>query len=312
MKNKQPILSICIPIYNRIKFLRRHFEQYLKCKDCFLEDIQLYISDNCSEENLLNLVNEFRGKGLNLEYSRNPKNLGPDGNFIKCFNNAKGKYIWLLGSDDVPVDGFVPKLLGILKKHDYGYLFLNHKSNNEQLVEYMNVNDILENVNVWITFMSANIVRTEYVKKVDGNKYLGTFLIQVPYFLEGMMAGNTNAILNSAWIQAGSDAKNNGGYNLFQVFAENLFSIISSVCKGKISSQAFQRIKKSVFFESILNPAIRLLVIKDEDYCRRFSTENGWHILMKHYGFKPYFYYYMIRQTLAYIYGKYIKKRYSD
>ena len=308
MKNKQPVLSICIPIYNRIEFLKRHLDQYLKCKSLFDEKIHLFISDNCSKDDLQTLVNEYSNKGLNIDYSRNTENIGPDGNFIKCFNSAKGKYIWLLGSDDVPVDGFVESLVDILGSHDYGYLFLNHDSKERQLTEYNDPKDLLDKVHIWITFMSANIFKTEFVKNVNGENYMGTYLIQVPYFLEGIAAGQTNAVFNYNWIQDGNDAANNGGYNFFKVFVDNLLSIVyEKVENHQINNDCYERFKKSIYCNFIRSFVDGLLIRRDKVMRQNFDTKDGLKILMKHYGNKLYFYLWTLRTVASRYYYKFFK-----
>ena len=308
MENKQPVLSICIPIYNRIDFLKRHLDQYLKCKSLFDEKIHLFISDNCSKDDLQTLVNEYSNKGLNIDYSRNTENIGPDGNFIKCFNSAKGKYIWLLGSDDVPVDGFVDSLVDILGSHDYGYLFLNHNSKERQLTEYNDPKDLLDKVHIWITFMSANIFKTEFVKNVNGENYMGTYLIQVPYFLEGIAAGQTNAVFNYNWIQDGNDAANNGGYNFFKVFVDNLLSIVyEKVENHQINNDCYERFKKSIYCNFIRSFVDGLLIRRDKVMRQNFDTKDGLKILMKHYGNKLYFYLWTLRTVASRYYYKFFK-----
>ena len=308
MENKQPVLSICIPIYNRIEFLKRHLDQYLKCKSLFDEKIHLFISDNCSKDDLQTLVNEYSNKGLNIDYSRNKENIGPDGNFIKCFNSAKGKYIWLLGSDDVPVDGFVDSLVDILGSHDYGYLFLNHNSKERQLTEYNDPKDLLDKVHIWITFMSANIFKTEFVKNVNGENYMGTYLIQVPYFLEGIAAGQTNAVFNYNWIQDGNDAANNGGYNFFKVFVDNLLSIVyEKVENHQINNDCYERFKKSIYCNFIRSFVDGLLIRRDKVMRQNFDTKDGLKILMKHYGNKLYFYLWTLRTVASRYYYKFFK-----
>ena len=305
MENKQPVLSICIPIYNRINFLKRHLDQYLKCKSLFDEKIHLFISDNCSKDDLRSLINEYSNKGLNIDYSRNKENIGPDGNFIKCFNSAKGKYIWLLGSDDVPVDGFVESLVDILGSHDYGYLFLNHNSKERQLTEYNDPKDLLDKVHIWITFMSANIFKTEFVKNVNGENYMGTYLIQVPYFLEGIAAGQTNAIFNYNWIQDGNDAANNGGYNFFKVFVDNLLSLVyERVEKQQIDTDCYEQFKRSIYKNFVRGYVFDLLIKRNNNKRERFNSDKGWKILMKHYRFKPYFYVLTARTIASRIYHK--------
>lgn len=294
--DNQPVLSICIPIYNRAEYLKRHFEQFLQCKELFGGKVQLFISDNCSEDDLGSIAEDYSQKGLSFEYSRNDENIGPDANFIKCFNSAIGKYIWLLGSDDIPVDGFVPRLVDILENHDYDFLFLNHQKDSGELAEYTSASEILEKIHVWITFMSANIFRTEYVKNVRGEDYMNTNLIQVPYFLEGIVAGGTKAIYNCSWIQKGGDSANNGGYNLFQVFCENLLTIIHEKVEiGKLTEKQFRNIKKSIFCKWMISFYVRFFIKHDYG---NFKMDNAKEILHKWYGGEPYYYMAIAKQWI--------------
>lgn len=305
MNEKQPILSICIPIYNRIDFLKRHLEQYIKCKALFEKQIHLFISDNCSSDDLYSVVEKYKNLGLTIDYSRNTENIGPDRNFIKCFNSAKGKYIWLLGSDDIPVDGFVETLVKILEKHDYGYLFLNHNCDDKSLREYDNPQDLLAKVHVWITFMSANIIKTEYVKNVIGEDYFETYLIQVPYFLEGIVTGRTNAVYNYSWMQKGNDSANNGGYNLFKVFVDNLLAIIQKKVEShQINSACYEQFKRSIYCNFIRAYVFDLLISRNKRKRGNFDTTDGWKILMKHYGTNFYFYLWTGRTVLSKCYHK--------
>lgn len=298
--DKLPILSICIPIYNRELYLRRHFEQFMKCKSLFDEKIHLYISDNCSKDDLFSISEEYRSRGLNFEYSRNETNLGADRNFIKCFNNAKGKYIWLLGSDDIPVDGFIESLVDILERKDYCYLFLNHNNNSAILEEFNDATVVFERIHVWITFLSANIIRTELVKNVNGEDYLDTHLIQVPYFLESLLALKTCAIYNIQWFQNENDAANNGHYDFFQVFVDNLLNIIfEKVQSGQMSLQCYQKIKKSIYCNFVVDFVIKLLFLRNQNLVNNFQTDHPWKILSKHYSKYPYFYYYTFKKLMA-------------
>ena len=315
--DKQPVLSICIPIYNRIEFLRRHFEQFIKNKELFSEKIHLYVSDNCSKDDLQSLVKEYSSKGLNIEYSRNSENIGPDGNFIKCFNSAKGKYIWLLGSDDIPVDGFIERLVDILEKNEYGYVFLDNYRDDKKVIEYNDAGEILQRINVWITFMSANIFKTEFVKNVRGEDYMGTYLIQVPYFLEGIVAGQTNAVINYSWIQEGSDYANNGGYNYFQVFCANLLNIVKDfVLSKRLPKRVYHSFKKSLYIKHLVRFLYVFTIRKRAG--NNMDISHAWSIVAKFYWYNLYFYLFpfiiltiLIRGKLRIVLQKYKKYSYK-
>jgi len=152
--NKNPILSICIPTWNRSKILDISLKNFLdQIKDVNLPELELYVSDNCSEDETEQVVKKYISQGLPITYNRNESNIGAAGNFVKCMQWASGKYILLLGDDDVLKQGALKYILDMLRGKDYGLLHLNQCVKNDGepivynfklLVKHQNVKD--ENV----------------------------------------------------------------------------------------------------------------------------------------------------------------------
>lgn len=295
--NNQPLLSLCIPIYNRLAYLERQLARMLEDKDLFDEQIQLIISDNCSTDDLRSCCDKYHQQGLKLLYHCQDTNIGPDGNFDWCFHHANGKYVWLLGSDDIPQKGVLTKLLNHLTNNDYGLVHLAMQKRECELTILQNSNDMAATISYWITYMSANIIRTESLNNLDLSKYLGSYIIQVPAYLNACCSYPNNAIVYlPSFFEIENDTKNNGGLNLFEVFVKNLFGIYESFIKrGMLSVEAFERIKKVEFKEFLSCRVVWVLILKrDENY----FTEGSWRTLWKYYGTKAYAYYYIIYMIL--------------
>lgn len=96
-------LSICIPTYNRAKFLPDAINSILNQVDNFNKDkIGICISDNASEDNTEKVIEELQKKSpVDIIYHRNEKNMWADYNFIKVIQIAHWEYCWWLGSDDI-------------------------------------------------------------------------------------------------------------------------------------------------------------------------------------------------------------------
>lgn len=293
-----PLLSLCIPIYNRLPYLERQLARMLEDKELFEEQIQLIISDNCSTDDLKSCCEKYQKQGLNFTYHRNETNLGPDGNFDWCFHHAEGKYVWLLGSDDIPVKGMLRQILEILEEGDYGLVHLSTSPRVERLHLYHNDNEILADINVWITFMSANIIRTDSLQDYDLKEYIGSYMIQVPAYLNACLSAENNALVYLGQpFEAGSDAANNGGYNLFRVFVENLFSMYQQfVDEGMLSKQTFERVKKKEYKAFLVSHIVDLLLFRKKS---SFDTQNAWSLLRRHYGTKLYAYYFLINNIFS-------------
>lgn len=291
------LLSICIPVYNRASFLSRTLDRFLGEKDLFMDSVQLFVSDNCSTEDIGAVCQKYSDLGLKLQYNRNSENLGMDANFEICFKRAEGKYVLLLGSDDIPVPGFVGMLTDFLKGREYGLVHL--RSMNQpvwQIEEYTDRDAFLTDVKYWITFISANIVATEYVKDMEWKLFHGTMITQVPLYLEAAGRSRMNAVLTGSFYEEENDSKNNGGYNLFKVFVDNLLNIFCGyVEKGMISRKSFKMIKKMEYKEFLTGNILECLILKRK---RTFDLKAGWKILWRHYGRCPYAYWYLFEYSV--------------
>ncbi|MBS1507555.1 MAG: glycosyltransferase family 2 protein [Bacteroidetes bacterium] len=91
-------ISICIPQYNRIKYLLRSLSII---EQQTYPDIEISISDDCSSDDtdaeIKKLMTTYR---YPIVYDRNPVNLGYDRNYRKCIEMASGDYAVVIGNDD--------------------------------------------------------------------------------------------------------------------------------------------------------------------------------------------------------------------
>lgn len=70
--NKEPLLSICIPTYNREVYLKRLLDSIVSQKG-FSDDIEIVIDDGPSKDNTQLMVAEYQKKYPNIRYFRNTK-----------------------------------------------------------------------------------------------------------------------------------------------------------------------------------------------------------------------------------------------
>ena len=123
MPEVRPLLTIAVPTYQRAANLRVLL-QALSPQLASLSQVELLISDNCSPDETPNVVREFQQAGLRCRYHRHEENIGPDANFLSCYERAAGKYVWIFGDDDVLFPGALERLTGLLAAGDYDLLFL--------------------------------------------------------------------------------------------------------------------------------------------------------------------------------------------
>lgn len=92
-------LSICIPTYNRAKYLK-------DCLERCAQDVRLsfpyeiVISDNASPDETAEVVQEFIDRGLPIRYFRGETNVGMIPNMSSALRLGRGEYVMYLADDD--------------------------------------------------------------------------------------------------------------------------------------------------------------------------------------------------------------------
>ncbi|MDD5070992.1 MAG: glycosyltransferase family 2 protein [Candidatus Omnitrophica bacterium] len=118
------ILSICIPTYNREKYLKELLENiFFQIDDTIYKNkIEICISDNASEDNTESMIKELKEKYPYITYFKFKKNMGADANYLKVVEIANGEYCWLFGSDDKIEKNGISKILSEIKYGNDIYL----------------------------------------------------------------------------------------------------------------------------------------------------------------------------------------------
>lgn len=299
MNNFQPLLSICIPTWNRAKYLKLSLDSFVEqIKDINLLELELYVSDNCSDDNTQTIVQDYIKKGLPITYNRNSENIGAARNFQKCMEWSSGKYILLLGDDDSLKPGSVKLILDKIRDKEYGLIYMkNLKKLEGECVEFYDKEQFLKMISFQITFMSSSIFRKDILSTINYEKYIGTHLIQVPYYIGSALSCDKNLIINQTLLSTGLDHSNNGGYNPHEVFVKNYLNIWHEfVDKGLISSQTYAWLKRDIMLRFIVHLNYKYLFlrrnvssIKQVNSRNNFSINGSFKILYKYYGKNLYY-----------------------
>ncbi|MEI7498656.1 MAG: glycosyltransferase family 2 protein [Candidatus Falkowbacteria bacterium] len=118
----RPILSICIPTYNRHEYLARCLESVqiqTDASDELRQKIEIVISDNGSIDNTTEIVEKFQHNFSHFIYVRNQTNIGFDMNVYNVVSQATGKYCWYMGDDDMLINGSLEFMVDCLKDNKY-------------------------------------------------------------------------------------------------------------------------------------------------------------------------------------------------
>jgi glycosyltransferase involved in cell wall biosynthesis len=246
---RQPLLTIAIPTYNRAWCLR----ELLPVLADQLKDeprVELIISDNASPDETPSVVQEFVARGLPVRYIRNTQNIGADANFLQCFEQARGKYVWIFSDDDLIVPGGLAKILTYCEAAEYDLIWVSsysfgkfHKpltaKARRDAVEISDSVAYVKRIHVFFTFITGNIINKDTVLEAGPKSFsslIGTSLAQLGWTYTAL-----NRFARGLYIRenlVATRANNTGGYKVFQVFGPTLATItktwLSSANLGRI------------------------------------------------------------------------------
>jgi len=121
-----PLLSICMPTYNRAHMLEQMLRSLMPQVKAFSPDVELIISDNCSTDNTPEVVERAQAWGP-IRYYRNAQNEGVARNILRLTNElANGEFAWIIPDDDLVRPDGVARVLAVLRAHpEVDYVFVN-------------------------------------------------------------------------------------------------------------------------------------------------------------------------------------------
>ncbi len=135
-----PFLTIAIPTYNRLRWVSMTLPRVLEEVAAHPGTaIEVLVSDNCGSDGTLAYLTDLARGNPPLKVSRTERNLGAEGNVRRLTHLAKGRYLWLIGDDDLLEPGALGRVVSALEGEP-DYLVLNYDCYNDNLNEVRNQN----------------------------------------------------------------------------------------------------------------------------------------------------------------------------
>jgi glycosyltransferase involved in cell wall biosynthesis len=165
------LLSICIPTFNRAKYLDINLQNLSHQKD--IDKVQIVISDNNSQDDTLDVVKKY--KQLNIKYFKHEHNIGANKNCDFLITISDGKFSWFMGDDDNITKNSLSRVLIALENNSkigllavdftahQGDLSFTESSNKD--VKYKKGRELFYFLHLKLQFISINIVNTLKYKR---------------------------------------------------------------------------------------------------------------------------------------------------
>jgi len=279
----KPLLSICIPTYNRAEYLKQSLDSLISQNR--FNEIEVVISDNCSTDNTENVCLEFQKKFTNIHYFKNKENIR-DKNFPLSLFRANGTFRKLCNDTIIYMDGTIDYILDILHANSEErplLFFLNGSGNfsNESVVS-STFDELIFNTSYFTTWIGGfGIWETDLKSLNDEFKLCDSQLWQT-YKIFSCFEKKQKALISNKHIFNTLNVKKKDiSYGIVKIFYNNFLEILNKYLNyGKISQLCFDWQKKELLFnfftEYLLNSEL-----KPDSYS--FGSENIKDLLLKNY-----------------------------
>jgi abequosyltransferase len=239
----RPLLTIAVPTHNRAGCLRELLSGLAEQLKSELL-VELIISDNASSDETPAVIQEFVARGLHVRYIRNTHNIGPDANFLQCFEQARGKYVWLFSDDDLIVPGGIAKIVSYCATANYDLISLRNYAFDgphmpvpagarHNVIDISDPRELAKRVHAMFALISVNVVNKDTVLAAGHKPFselIGTGLTHLGWTYTALSRFSRGLYIYQQLIAV--RLNNTGGYNLSQVFGPNLVTITKKWLKS--------------------------------------------------------------------------------
>jgi glycosyltransferase involved in cell wall biosynthesis len=104
-QNMEPLVSICVPMYNAEKTIARTISSIINQK---YKNIEIIIVDNCSSDTSVKIVQTFNDPRIRLIQNNTHLPCGED-NWNRCFQYTNGEFMAIFHADDVYLPDMVSR-----------------------------------------------------------------------------------------------------------------------------------------------------------------------------------------------------------
>ena len=253
--DNQILLSICFPTYNQSQDLKRTLSSIIP--QIIPGKVELIVADNSTNLETERIVKKYFDLPY-LHYFRHGTNLGVDRNIIFLTEEAKGKYIWLFGDDQMQ-PGAINYILNTIKKYpSLALIWVNYKSPGRNYPRVISPKDqifkdgsqALDKIGIYINFISSLIFLREKLSNIDKknrDSFMGSGLINLYLPLSILSQEGKFYIVSYPYVINSSTPREAYRYDYFQFFGIKFFSVVKNF-QSKFQKKTYKKLIKQAFY----------------------------------------------------------------
>lgn len=251
----KPLLSICIPTYNRSEYLRKSVESIICQPEFESGEVEIIISDNASNDDTESLGRDFSSKYSNILYYKNAENI-VDKNFPLAISRGTGIFRKLSNDTFIYLEGSLKYICNLISEYRSAkkqILFLNgqRKTYQEELIECDNFEQAAVVMGYCLGWSGAFGIWEEECDGIEND--LSGCELHFWHTVKSctmMNEKNSALICNKKLLYSQTVQGKDLSYGLYQVFYINLLSIFKKyIDVGTLSEEAYEKIRKDLLYD---------------------------------------------------------------
>jgi len=259
-----PILSICIPTYNRLDILRNTISSiYSDLESVNLEDFEVVISDN-SKDSTQPIVEEFNYDNLHYYITECEGFL----NSFHAMSYGKGAYIKLNNNYTKFRKGSLKKIIKELKQYKRNktqVIYTNGLRQKKNIKQYDSLDEYILGLSYFCSWSAGYGMWKEDLDKVKNSVQLDSFFPQTSLLLT--QDYKKSFAINDRVLFEDQHVPKKGGYNIFEVFCVDFLVLINKAYhEGKISEQTYRKVKSDLLYKYLSVRYFKTVIAKLDNF----------------------------------------------
>lgn len=292
-RTEQPLLSICIPTFNRARYLKKNIDSIVRQPEFQDGSVEIVVSDNVSEDATQALCESYAARFANFRYFRNEKNIR-DANFPLALSRGRGVLRRLVNDNRVLYPDALAYMCRVIRAYEdtKPVLFFADRSHTcDEDTGLLSFAAFLEKASFVMTWIGAFSVWDEDCDGIaQDTAYCDLGLWQVDKLCRLVEQKSGVVLQHKCLSYLHVAGKMDFAPDMFQVYHDTYFQILSPYReRGKISDALWEHLERDQLYYALTRWAIMW-------ECGGLYSSSGAHSrtelrdkIFAHFHDKPYF-----------------------
>lgn len=256
----KPLLSICIPTYNRCNYLINSIESIIVQPEFIDQKVEIIISDNASTDETEIKCIEYTKKYKNIQYFRNSINIR-DENFPLVLSKGNGILRKLSNDTLIYNKTALCDILGLIErfKDTKPMLFFRNDTNAHKSISVeLNFQELLYEISYFITWIACFSIWDEDCENLSTDLKGCDLLLWQVQKMCSLVEKKQTVVINKEIFTVQSVNTKNVTYGIFKVFYINFFSILEPYLQNNLlTEECIEYIKRDLLFNFLSEYLLR-------------------------------------------------------